>query len=392
MQNLHHNGRGWILLAVAAGWFLSIGVRLIYPAVLPYIRTDFGLDLTTAGLLLTVLWTVYALGQFPGGVLADRIGPGTVLIASTTLSTLTLMLVSVSSTIGVLFGATALLGLSTALYGPARLPLLSAVFPDQNGTAIGITQATGNLGNTLLPPIAGIIAGALIWQFGFAVLLPLFAGTAIALWWVVPRDVARPGTPINPLSINTLRYLLAGVTERSVLVVTAIQVLGSFTFQGFTGFYPTYLIEVKGLSPDAAAGLFGLFFATGILIQPLTGMAGDRIGEKRALVAVAVAIMLTLAALPFITQFWALVVITVALGSLLGRAVLALTYLTNALPEDIRGTGLGLLRSSYILVGATSPVLIGVLADANYFDEAFLLLAAIGGVMVLFCLVLPARS
>jgi MFS family permease len=163
-------------------------------------------------------------------------------------------------------------------------------------------------------------------------------------------------------------------------------------YQGFTGFYPTYLIEVKGLSPSVASGLFGLFFAMGMLVQPATGVTGDRIGERRALMIVLGTSTVTLAALPFVTGFWGVVGITIALSSLLGRGVLTLTYLTNALPEDMRGTGLGILRSGYMLIAASSPILIGILADIGRFDEAFLLLAGAGGVMLLLTLVLPARG
>lgn len=45
-----------------------MGVRMIYPVLLPRIRTAYDLDLTTAGFLLTVLFLAYALGQLPGGV------------------------------------------------------------------------------------------------------------------------------------------------------------------------------------------------------------------------------------------------------------------------------------------------------------------------------------
>jgi len=69
---LWSGGRGKVLTAVAGGWFLSVGVRMIYPVMLPSLRSAYGLNLTTAGLLLTVLFLAYAFGQFPGGVLADR--------------------------------------------------------------------------------------------------------------------------------------------------------------------------------------------------------------------------------------------------------------------------------------------------------------------------------
>jgi hypothetical protein len=62
------------LLAVAAGWFLSLGVRMVYPALLPYLRTAYGLDLGTTGLLLTVLWSAHALGQLLGSLPTDEFG------------------------------------------------------------------------------------------------------------------------------------------------------------------------------------------------------------------------------------------------------------------------------------------------------------------------------
>ncbi|ELY56020.1 major facilitator superfamily protein [Natronococcus amylolyticus DSM 10524] len=397
---LRGNGRGWILGAIAFGWFLSMGVRLTYPVVLPHIRTSLELGLSTAGLLLTVLWTAYALGQFPGGFLADRWGPGTILFASTSLSAVTVLLVSLSPTAGLLFATTALLGLSTALYGPARFPLLSGVFPERSGTAIGVTQATGNLGNTLLPFIVGVVAGTVAWQFGVLLFVPLFVIIATAIWWSVPRRVGSDGgggqnktdSPAQSLSLDSIRYVISGLTVRSVLTIALIQMLGSFTYQGFTGFFPTYLIEIKSLSTGSASLLFGVFFAGGIVIQPITGMAGDKFGERYTLLGVLVFITASLAALPVIEGFWPLLAMTIALSSLLGRAVLALTYLTESLPADIRGTGLGILRTGYILLGSTSPLVIGVLGDAGYFDHAFWMLAGASFLMMLLCIILPPLS
>lgn len=142
----------------------------------------------------------------------------------------------------------------------------------------------------------------------------------------------------------------------------------------------------------SASLLFGVFFAGGIVIQPIVGMAGDKFGERYTLLGVLVFITASLAALPVIEGFWPLLAMTIALSSLLGRAVLALTYLTESLPADIRGTGLGILRTGYILIGSTSPLVIGVLGEAGYFDQAFWLLAGTSILMVLFCTVLPPLS
>jgi membrane protein len=45
---------------------------MIYPVLLPYFRDAFGLSLTIAGLLVTILWLGSAVGQLPGGIFADR--------------------------------------------------------------------------------------------------------------------------------------------------------------------------------------------------------------------------------------------------------------------------------------------------------------------------------
>jgi hypothetical protein len=49
----------------------------------------------------------------------------------------------------------------------------------------------------------------------------------------------------------------------------------------------------------------------------------------------------------------------------------------GALPDEIRGSGFGLLRTGYIAFGAVGPPIVGVLADAGRFDGAFLLLGGV---------------
>lgn len=387
--DLRTDGRGPVLAAVAGAWFLSIGVRLIYPALLPHLRTAFGFGLASAGLLLTALWMTYALGQLPGGVLTDRFGSGRILLVSTAATGVAVVLVVASPSVPWLFATTAVLALATALAGPARLPLLSAVFPARGGTAIWITQAAGNLGNTLLPLVGGLLAGVATWQLGLAFVLPVVAVVTVAIWWCVPRSpIDRSATEGDGLRA-TLRALRADFTSRSIGVVMAIQVLGSGSYQAFTGFYPTYLVEVKGVAPTHAAVLFGLFFATGTLVQPLSGATGDRLGERRGLLLVLVPAGAALAVLPVLAGLPALAAITVVLGVMLGRSTLALSYLTKSLTAEIRGTGLGAVRTGYQLLGAAAPFIVGLLADTDLFDEAFLGLAAVFGLMVGCTLVLP---
>ncbi len=400
LSTLREDPRTPILAVVAGGWFLSLGVRLVYPAVIPHLRTAYGISLSTAGLLLTALWLAYALGQLPGGILADRFGERTLLVTSTFVSGATLGLVVVAGVIEVLFAATVLFGLSTALYGVARFTILSTVYPDNDGTAIGVTMAAGDLGNALLPPFAGFLAVTFAWQFGFAFAVPLFFLAGIGLFVALPRrtdseaddesDAREPskadGRAALARAAETARDVGHALRSRPVVVVTAIQTLGYCAWQAFTGFYPTYLIDVKGFAPTTATLLFGGFFAMGVAVKPIAGRAYDAYGSRVTLPTILVVASVGLAALPFVASLPGVLLVTLLLSSLLGYSTVTLTHLTASLPPSVRGSGLGTLRTGYMVVGAGSPVVAGTLADADLFDEVFLILA--GLVLVGACLTL----
>lgn len=383
-----NDSRRTVLVAVSAGWFLSLGVRMVYPVLLPHLRTGYGLDLKLAGLLLTVLWGAYAVGQLPAGVLTDRFGERIVLTASTGGSAIVLALVVTAQFTLVLFATTALFGLATALYGVARYTAVSKVFTDRDGAAIGITLAAGNLGNVLLPALAGALAAAFLWQLGLGITVPLFVIVAAYLWTVVPPGTTNAETP-SAATTDTPRFLLAELRQPAIVTVTAILILGFSVFQAFTGFYPTYLIEAKGLAPSIATALFSFYFTLAIVVQPLSGAVYDRLGIRRTLPLFLGFAVVGLVLLPFVTQLWALVGVTILLSCMTSNIAITMPYITDVLPEAIQGTGLGVLRTVYMLVGAWSPTIIGTLGDLGYFDEAFLILAGLMGAIILLATRLP---
>lgn len=388
VRDLWSDDRGWILTTVAAGWFLALGTQLILPAILPHLRSEFDLDLTTAGLLLTGMWTTYAICQFPSGFVGDRIGSGRILVASTLVAAAVVGLLAVAITPLMLVAATILFGLATAPFGPMRYSIISDIYSERDGTAIGLTLAAGNVGNSVLPALAGIIAAYYTWRLGFGLLVPCFVLTAVGLWVFVPPRTG-PEAVDAELSIASLRYVARNVATGRVAIVTIIQICAFFTWQGFTGFYPTYLVEVKGVAPNVASLLFGLFFAVGVVVQPLAGAGMDRFGIRPCLFTLGTLIVLALGATPFVHGLVPLVVVTVVLSSLLGFTPVTHTYLANQLPTDMKGRGLGLLRSLFMTVSGTGPIVVGVIADRGHFDGAFVVLAGVCLLALLLVFVVP---
>lgn len=388
MADFRGEGRGWILLAIAFGWFLGLGIRLAAPVLVTYVRADFGFDLATAGLLLTTLWATYALFQFPGGALGDRVGERTVLVASSTLAIGALVAGALAWSVLALFGGFALLGIATGVYATTRFTALSDLFPERSATAIGLSSAAGNLGTVVLPAGLGLFAGVLGWRAGFGAAAPAFALAAVALWLSLPARTSGPESAVDELSVATVRRLARGIVDRRVVVFTAAMFAMSFVYQGFTSFYPSYLVEVKGLSEGISTVAYSTFFAAGIAVQPLAGTLADRVGERSAVVVFTAVTALGLLALLWTATLPAILAVSVLLSAQLGFWPVAQAAVVDALPGDMQGTGFGFLRTVYLLFAATAPTVVGVLGDRGDLGGAFLLLAGVAGAAALLGLLL----
>ena len=387
LSALRDGGRGRLLVAIASGWGVLLGTRMVYPVLLPYLRDSFGLGLTAAGLLVTVLWLGSALGQLPGGVLADRYDERSVMVAGSVVVALAVVLVVAAPTPALLFVATALVGVGQSLYPIARITALSEIYPDRVGSALGVTMATGDLGQTLLPPVAGVLAAAVAWQAGLGFLVPLLLVIGVVLWVVLPSGAPAGGADTVPT--ESVRAVVRELRGTNVGFVAFILFLYILVWQSFTGFYPTYLVEAKGLSSSTAGVLFSVFFAFGVVVKPVSGAAYDRVGLRSALVLVLLGPVAGFVLLPFVEGFWTLAAVTALVSTMLGSGAITQSFLSDAIPPEIRGTGLGVVRTTAATLGAAGPVAFGAVAERGYFDEGYLLLGAVLVAVILLTLRLP---
>jgi MFS family permease len=385
LRALARDRKGRKLVVIAAGWGLLLGTRMIYPILLPTLRESFSLSLTVAGVLVTILWLGSAVGQLPGGILADRYSERSVMTAGVVVVALAILAVVAAQTPIWLFVATGAIGLGQSLYPIARITTLAEIYPDRIGSALGVTMATGDLGQTVLPPVAGTVAAALAWQAGLGFMIPLLLVAAAALWVVLPSQ-ASSESRMNDLSLDTARYVAAELRRTNMVFMAFILFLYVLVWQAFTGFYPTYLIEQKGLSSPTAALLFSLFFAIGILVKPIAGAAYDRIGIRGSLGMVLATPVIGFALLPLVDGVLAIAAVTVLVSPMLGSGAITQSYLSDAFSAEMRGTGLGVVRTVVATMGAAGPVLFGVIADRGYFDEGYFALSGLLFLVVLLVL------
>jgi Major Facilitator Superfamily. len=237
--------------------------------------------------------------------------------------------------------------------------------------------------------VAGSLVSSYSWRLlvgGLAV--PLVAVGAL-IWVTVPSfeiggDAATDEIPVDDV--------LAAIRTRQVALAISAVTIMIFVFQGVSAFYVIYLTSVTGFAQSTAAAMFSLVFLGGAVSQTVSGGLADRFGDRPVLVVAAGVTVPVLVAIPVLDSEIAVAAASLLLGVRLGVNAVSNAYIIDVLPEAVTGTAWGTLRTASFILGATGSTVVGAMADAELFDEAFLLLAVLTAVAALLYTRLPART
>ena len=172
----------WLVLLAAGGTFaLSMGSRQSMGLFLPSLNTSTGLGLGSISLAFAFGQLWWGLTQPIAGAIADRWGPGRVLVAGALLSALgTFITPYMTTTLGLIFAVGVLGAGGAGLAGPAVLvaATMRMIPPEKRGVATGIVNAAGSFGQFAVAPLAAFWIVALGWgnamqAVGLIVLLSL---------------------------------------------------------------------------------------------------------------------------------------------------------------------------------------------------------------------------
>lgn len=368
----HHT----LLAAAFLANFSNNASRLVISPVIPNIIDAFEISKSAVGLALTGMWAVYALLQFPSGILADRFGDYRVIVVSFVLTGVASLLLAVSPNF-VLFGVfVVFLGAGAGLYFVVGTSMLAKEFR-QRGQVLGLHSAGGPAAGLVAPAVAAFIGVNYGWRpallLGAALSFPLLG---VFLWRIEPVNGAEEATPDGPPVVSTTVSLLK---RPSVLYMTFLGVATAYTWQSFTSFFPTFLVEYRGLSLPDASLLFGAVFLLSAVTQPLYGRLSDRVRRETVL---AVVLLTAAVGLGIVIAADSLVV------ALLGVAVTGFGFgwggvfqsrFMDLFTDEERGTAYGLVRTIYMFVGSLGSVVTGTLADTLGWGVAY---GVVGGFLV----------
>ena len=401
------------LVVAAALWFLAKFVRYAFPPLFETFQASYGLSTATVGLVYTGLMTVYALLQFPSGMLSDRFGPVRVVTGGALVAAVGSFALVADSPAPVFVAAAMLVGAGTGAHKTVAVRVLSRVYPSRTGRVLGVFDTVGAYGGVgasavvtlflvappVLTPFVSRLPGA-AWRGVF--LLAGLAGVALAaaFAWYVPRqlsssddaDAAATAESADPTLADYLRQF----SDRRFAAFILVTVLFSFSYNGAVAFLPLYLTDAVGFGTTTANLLYSLLFALSV-VQVVTGDVSDRTGRLPIItVTLGIAgVSLVGAVVLADGGFLALgaAVVGLAVGSHGFRPVRGV-YLVEILPDWIAAGGLGIVRTILMGAGAVSPAVVGFLAEAYDLRAAFALLAAsmVGAAVVAGGLLLSERT
>jgi MFS family permease len=365
----------WRVLAAAkAGWMLDAMDFMLYAMAIGQLRTYFGFNDATAGMLGTVTLVMSGVGGILFGYIADRLGRTRALMGTIALFSVASLGAATSQSVIQLLMWRALLGIGMGGEWASGAVLVSETWPAAHrNKAVSIMQSGWAIGYIIAAVMAALILGApgataeqWRWLFLVGVLPALFT-----LW--IRRNVREPeawkkrsaeAARVNPFKVVFGR----GLAGRAILII----LLGStvqFAYWGIFFWLPAFLARpiAQGGAGMGVVGSLGWIIPVqvGAYLGYLTfGFIADRLGRRRTFVL----FMLAAAVLvPIYGQMARSPITLMVLGPVLGyfgHGYFSIfgSLVAEQFPAAVRATGQGTTYNIGRMAGAIAPYTIGAIA------------------------------
>ena len=322
-----------VLAAVGIPIFMVTLDNLVVSTALPVIRVDVGASLQELQWFVNACTLPVGAVLLTAAALGDRIGRRRMFLGGIVVFTLASAAAGLAAESWQLTAARAVQGLGGAAVAPLSLTLLAGAVPDKMRTAaVGIWGGISGLGVAVGPVVGGAVVEGLDWHWIFWLNVPVGVVAVILAATVLPesRGGARKLDPLGlVLSAAGMLLLIWGVVDGpdrgwasgrvlSMLISGAVLVAAFIAWQrrSSSPMLPLSLFRSRGFSLvnivtlTFSAGAFGSVFLLAqffqvvqglsplesgvrtlpwtlapMIVAPLAGVFGDRLGTRNLIVA-----------------------------------------------------------------------------------------------------------
>ena len=368
------------LYVIAFAGFTSLS--WLFP-VIPYYTEHLGIGISDTGLIVSIFSYVNALCIVPVGMISDRIGRRTLLIAGLVICAVTPFLYPLGHNATALYLIRIMHGLGAALLLPCVLSLVTDITgKGEHGKAMGWYTASSQLGL-----MAGPLAGGFVLEYlGFtAAFYTCSVMPVLALVFLLTRLHALPHKPVYQESKEPDRWRwLASSSAQTSFIALTITAVGSASVSTYI---PLYVKQFSITESGAGIIITSCYISSAVLRIP-AGAMSDRFGNGRLITGGMALCAVGIALIPIFHGLLELSLIALLFGLGMGFSMpAALSWLAQISPPNKRGFAMGLGSASFQAGLAAGATVLGVISQGHGFGVMYL---AAGGIIAAAFLVILA--
>ncbi|SFL02276.1 Predicted arabinose efflux permease, MFS family [Halogranum rubrum] len=341
--------------------------RVVFAPLLTKFMSVFSIGEATAGLIVTLVWIGSAALRVPTGWLLTRVARHKVVLGTGAVLTAAAAFTAGANSVPMLAVGALLMGLASGAYLVAANPLVSELYPERVGRAVGIHGSASQVAAVVAAPFV-TVALFYNWRVVF-VAIGIAAAVVTAFLYVTTRRTDLPDAG------NADRDLVGSARQQWRVILLGIVILGftGFVWQGLFNFYELYMLQ-KDLGRTTAKNLLTVVFAAGVPAFFFSGRLADRLPHIPYLICIVGTFVACLVALTRVNAVLPVVAITAVLGYVIHSLFPALdTYLLDTLPDENRASAYAVYSGGMMVLQATGSFAVGSLAQAGFtYDTIFL--------------------
>lgn len=371
----------WVILAVV--YFASVVApfnQFKIPPLMPVLMQTFQIDLTQAGLLMSIIAMIGLVLALPTGIILQRLGPKAALLIALGTMAFGAGIGALSNSFAVLLASRVIEGLGMGLMGVTAPATIAMWFPpERQGTPMGIWATWVPIGSVAVYNLAPVMASSLGWQSiwwvgaGFGVIMMVIAGLLITRPPVQEQRDRQAQAALN------LRQALA---NRNIWLLALSFACMNLTMISVGTYYPTFLNEVRGYPLGQAAFLSSITTLVVLASAPAAGWLSDRIGSRRLVFSLPFLVLAVLFLFPFHVVGWQIIALLAAQGFIVGAIPTATFAAASEVMQKPAWAGLGL---AVVLIGQNVGQLLGPILFSEIVKSSGWAMA--GYMMIPFCLI-----
>lgn len=325
---------------------------LIY-VLLPVWQAEFALGYGMLAVVRGLYAGAMAALQLPAGLLAERFGARSILVAGTALAAIGFAIAGLSgSLIGLCIGLS-LSGAGSSTQHPIASTAVARAYGGEARGPLGTYNFTGDLGKAAFPPLTAMLLTMMPWRASLEVLALIGLAVAVVIALMMPRIDFKAQDESTR----------AGEVDRNGFwILFAMGVLDSAVRMALLTFLP-FLLQAKGASLPVIGLALAAVFIGGAAGKFVCGPLGKRLGTLHTVILTEVSTAVLILSVLGTPLTVALVLMPV-LGFMLNGTS---SVLYGTVPELVRpdqtARAFALFYTGTIGSGALTPILYGFAGD-----------------------------